>query len=88
MPPVVDAARQATEPDAATSLLRDPERTAESSETGWWRLPNTADYGYLWEYLTYHLQAAELAAELDQVCCDLRVPRHQTGTLRPCSCGG
>ena len=40
--------------------------------TPWWQLPETADFGYLWEYLTYHLQAAGLGAELDEVCCDLR----------------
>src|ERR1019366_7447534 len=39
---------------------------------GWWQLPETADCGYLWAYLTYHLQAAGQDAELDEVCCDLR----------------
>jgi WD40 repeat protein len=38
----------------------------------WWRLPETGQYRYLWQYLTYHLKAAGLEAELDQVCCDLR----------------
>ena len=28
--------------------------------------------GYLWHYLTYHLQAAGLGSELDELCCDLR----------------
>jgi len=40
--------------------------------TSWWRLPEAADSGYLWQYLTYHLQKAGLDAELDQVCGDLR----------------
>jgi WD40 repeat protein len=40
--------------------------------TAWWKLPQTADSQYLFEYLTYHLQGAGLDAELDQVCCDLR----------------
>src|SRR5712692_10747733 len=40
--------------------------------TQWWRLPTIPETGYLWQYLTYHLTAAGLAAELDQVCCDLR----------------
>ena len=31
-----------------------------------------AEYSYLWDYLTYHLKAAGLSAELDGVCCDLR----------------
>ena len=69
---LVDAARQATGPDAAAGLPRDREYSAESSETEWWRLPQTANYGYLWEYLSYHLQGAGLDTELDQVCCDLR----------------
>ena len=40
--------------------------------TAWWRLPETAECGYLWQHLTYHLAAALLEPELDQVCCDLR----------------
>jgi APAF-1 helical domain len=38
----------------------------------WWRLPEEPESGYLWAYLTYHLKAAGLDTELDQVCCDLR----------------
>ena len=69
---LVDAARQATGPDtAARTLSCEGGCSAESGGTEWWRLPETADYGYR-EYLTYHLQAADLDAELDQVCCDLR----------------
>jgi hypothetical protein len=30
----------------------------ESGGTAWWRLPETGIYWYLWQYLTYHLQAA------------------------------
>src|ERR1035437_3014753 len=40
--------------------------------TPWWRLPQTPGAGYLWQNLTYHLQAADMAAALDQVCGDLR----------------
>ena len=69
---LVDAARQATGPDAAAGLPRDREDGAEIRGREWWRLPQTADYGYLWEYLIYHLQGAGLDAELDQLCCDLR----------------
>jgi len=53
---------------ARVTLLHD----GASGETEWWRLPETPGCGYLWEYLTYHLQAAGLGAELDTVCCDLR----------------
>ena len=42
------------------------------SGTAWWRLPETSEFDYLWQNLTYHMQAAGLETELDQVCCDLR----------------
>jgi hypothetical protein len=38
----------------------------------WWRVPETPGLAYLWSYLTYHLEAAGLAGELDATCCDLR----------------
>jgi APAF-1 helical domain len=44
----------------------------DQDAAGWWRLPETPDLAYLWSYLTYHLDAAELAGELDETCCDLR----------------
>jgi hypothetical protein len=44
----------------------------EQGVPAWWRLPDTPGFGYLWTYVTYHLKAAGLAGELDQVCCDLR----------------
>jgi WD40 repeat protein len=44
----------------------------ESGVPGWWRLPETPELAYLWSYLTYHLDAAGLAGELNATCCDLR----------------
>src|ERR1017187_9641329 len=44
----------------------------EGGDTAWWRLPETVEFGYLWQTLTYHLQQADLEAELNRVCCDLR----------------
>jgi hypothetical protein len=55
----------ASEPDRADGYLA-------GTDTAWWQLPETAESGYLWQNLTYHLQAAGLEQELDQVCCDLR----------------
>ena len=66
---LISAARPVTGPGAASGALP---RNGEGGGTAWWRLPETPGCGYLWEYLTYHLQAAGLAAELDEVCCDLR----------------
>ena len=43
-----------------------------SAGAAWWRLPESPWSGYLWQYLTYHLQQAGMTAELDRVCCDLR----------------
>ena len=45
---------------------------AERGVPAWWRLPDTPESGYLWTHLTYHLKAAALTDELDQVCGDLR----------------
>ena len=68
---LIGAARQVTEPDGTGEpACRGSNGPARG--TPWWQLPETADLGYLWEYLTYHLQAAGLGAELDEVCCDLR----------------
>ena len=66
---LISAARPLTGPGAASGAWP---RTGEGGGTAWWRLPETPGCGYLWEYLTYHLQAAGLAAELDEVCGDLR----------------
>ena len=66
---LISAARPVTGPGAASGALP---RNGEGGGTAWWRLPETPSCGYLWEYLTYHLQAAGLAAELDEVCGDLR----------------
>ena len=66
---LISAARPVTGPGAASGALP---RNGEGGGTAWWRLPETPGYGYLWEYLTYHLQAAGLGAELDEVCGDLR----------------
>ena len=66
---LISAARPVTGPGAASGALP---RNGEGGGTAWWRLPETPGCGYLWEYLTYHLQAAGLAAELDEVCGDLR----------------
>ena len=66
---LISAARPMTGPGAAPGALP---RNGEGGGTAWWRLPETPDCGYLWEDLTYHLQAAGLAAELDEVCGDLR----------------
>ena len=44
----------------------------DQETAGWWRLPETPALAYLWSYLTYHLQAAGLAGQLDATCCDLR----------------
>ena len=66
---LISAARPLTGPGAAPGALP---RNGEGGGTAWWRLPETPGCGYLWEYLTYHLQAAGLGAELDEVCGDLR----------------
>ena len=66
---LISAARPVTGPGAASGALP---RNGEGGGTAWWRLPETPGCGYLWEYLTYHLQAAGLGAELDEVCGDLR----------------
>ena len=66
---LISAARPVTGPGAAPGALP---RNGEGGGTAWWRLPETPGCGYLWEYLTYHLQAAGLGAELDEVCGDLR----------------
>ena len=41
-------------------------------DPAWCQLPETPELAYLWSYLTYHLEAAGLAGELDETCCDLR----------------
>jgi hypothetical protein len=66
---LVGAARHLAGPDAAAGI-----GMAEDwgGGTAWWRLPETAGCDYLWQYLTYDLQAAGLDAELDQVGGDLR----------------
>ena len=66
---LISAARPLTGSGAAPGALP---RTGEGGGTAWWRLPETPGCGYLWEYLTYHLQAAGLGTELDEVCGDLR----------------
>ena len=66
---LISAAQPVTGDGAASAALP---RHGEGGGTAWWRLPETPGCGYLWEYLTYHLQAAGLGAELDEVCCDLR----------------
>jgi hypothetical protein len=53
---------------AARSMLP----AADHGTVQWWRLPETPGLAYLWSYLTYHLDAAGLAGELDEACCDLR----------------
>ncbi len=71
---LVAAARQVTKLPTAdgTALGGGRGLSVEDGGTQWWRLPRTADHGYLWQYLTYHLRAAGLDAELDQACTDLR----------------
>lgn len=50
----------------------------------WWRMPQDAAYSpYLWQYLTYHLQAAGLQAELDEACTDLRFVAIRLGRSGP-----
>jgi hypothetical protein len=50
----------------------------------WWRMPQDAAYSpYLWQYLTYHLQAAGLRAELDEACTDLRFVAIRLGRSGP-----
>ncbi len=66
---LISAARPVTGPGVAPGALP---HNGEGRGTAWWRLPETPGCGYLWEYLTYHLQAAGLGAELDEVCGDLR----------------
>jgi hypothetical protein len=66
---LISAARHATGPQEAEKASA---RDGDGGETAWWRLPQTANSGYLWQYLTYHLRGADLEAELDEVCCDLR----------------
>jgi hypothetical protein len=68
---LIGAARPATEPEGTSKPARSGGDGTARGEA-WWRLPETAGSGYLWEYLTYHLQEAGLDAELDEVCCDLR----------------
>jgi WD40 repeat protein len=43
-----------------------------SAGAGWWRLPSDDGYGYLWQFLAYHLEAAGMTQELEEVCGDLR----------------
>ena len=64
---LVGAARQVASP-------RELERANSQAETGtaWWRMPEKAEFGYLWQNLTYHLKEAALEQELDRVCSDLR----------------
>ena len=62
---LIDAARQLT---GTARESGSPQREG----TAWWRLPETAEYEYLRDHLTYHLQAAGLHEELDTTCCDLR----------------
>jgi WD40 repeat protein len=62
--------------NAARSLI-EPTSIASSGGTGaevvpWWRLPRASDMGYLWQYLTYHLDGAGKTRELDSLCGDLR----------------
>jgi WD40 repeat protein len=47
--------------------------------TAWWRLPDSAVY--LWRYLPYHLQQAELQDELDGLASDLRWVEAKTRIL-------
>jgi hypothetical protein len=68
---LVGAARHLAGPATAGAPKRVDGPVAEDG-TAWWRLPETAGSGYLWPNLTYHLKAASLEPELDQVCCDLR----------------
>ena len=57
---------------ALVSAARGILPAAERGVPAWWRLPDTPESGYLWRHLTYHLKAAALGDELDQVCGDLR----------------
>ena len=66
---LISSARPVTGPGAASRALPG---NGEGGGTAWWRLPETPGCGYLWDYLTYHLQAAGLGPELDEVCGDLR----------------
>ena len=66
---LISAARPVTGPGTASGALPG---NGEVGGTAWWRLPETPGCRYLWEYLTYHLQAAGLGAEVDEVCGDLR----------------
>jgi NB-ARC domain/WD domain, G-beta repeat/APAF-1 helical domain len=68
---LVRAARRLAGQAEAEMLGGSAQRVAGGG-TAWWRLPETAETGYLWQNLTYHLKAAGLKHELDQVCCDLR----------------
>jgi len=56
----------------AHAALMGAARSTLPAGAAWWRLPETPDMAYLWSYLTYHLDAAGLAGELDETCCDLR----------------
>jgi hypothetical protein len=57
---------------------------AEPGTGTWWRLPQDAAYSpYLWRYLTHHLQAAGLQAELDEACTDLRFVAIRLGRSGP-----
>jgi WD40 repeat protein len=65
---LIKAARQLAVTGAAAGTSRSP----ADGGTPWWRLPESDECRYLWQNLTYHLKAADLETELDQVCCDLR----------------
>ena len=65
---LIEAARNLAGAGGAAS----PRAAAGHRQTPWWRLPEQAAHGYLWQNLTFHLKAAGLNAELDQVCRDLR----------------
>ena len=68
---LIGAARRAMGPAEAGETVRCDDHD-KGGGTAWWRLPETTESGYLWQNLTYHLQAAGLETELDRVCCDLR----------------
>ena len=57
---------------ALITAVRGTLPAGERGAPAWWRLPGTPGSGYLQAYLTYHLKAGGLGAELDQVCGDLR----------------
>ena len=57
---------------ALIEVARDTFLAGGQDAAGWWRLPETPELAYLWSYLTYHLEAAGLAGELDATCRDLR----------------